>query len=206
MITINAGFARIPAKAARAKLSATDWAVLHVIGLHADKDGRAYPSMARIAEITGIKRHNVARAIGRIEQRGLMRHNRVPRPNGGWQVNQYQLLYEPLGDVIPSDNTPHVISTDNTPAEGVLSTDNRCSQHREQGVISSETLTNHLTTQGTEEAYQEETQKGVGSINGGSVLSGDSTPPERCRWPLGAGCERPAVTGSAMCARHEATA
>ena len=36
MITINAGFARIPAKAARAKLSATDWAVLHVIGLHAD--------------------------------------------------------------------------------------------------------------------------------------------------------------------------
>jgi hypothetical protein len=206
VITVNAGFARIPAKAATAKLTQTDWAVLHAIGLHADKDGRAFPSMARIAEITGIKRHNVARAIGRIERRGLLRRHRVPRPNGGWQVNHYELVYEPLGDVIPSDNTPHVLSTDNTPGKGVLSRDNRCSQHREQGVISSETLTNHLTTQGTEQAYQKEAQAGVGVTNGGGVLTGDNTPPARCRWPLGAGCERPAVPGMGMCARHEATA
>src|SRR5438270_255735 len=111
MTTVNANFSRIPAKAARAKLNQTDWAVLHAIGLHVDKTGGAFPSMARIAEITGIKRPNVARAIGRIERRGLMRRHRVPRPNGGWQVNHYELVYEPLGDVIPSDNTPHVIST-----------------------------------------------------------------------------------------------
>jgi hypothetical protein len=241
VITVNAGFARIPAKAATAKLSATDWAVLHVIGMHADKDGRAFPSMARIAEITGIKRHNVARAIGRIEKRDLMRHDRVPRPNGGWQVNHYQLLYEPLGDVIPSDNTPQVLSTDNTPGRVFSAGTTGCSQHREQGVISSETLTDHLTTQITEEAYQEETQKeGVG-LNGGGVLSTDNTkadepaacpgpnpgtpdpadagaeghgqidlavaldsipPAALCRWPLGDGCDKPAVPGLSLCARH----
>src|SRR4029077_12735098 len=86
VITINTGFAMMPAKAATAELSATDWAVLHAIALHADKDGRAFPSMGRISAITGIKRHHVARAIGRIEQRRLMRHDRVPRPNGGWQA------------------------------------------------------------------------------------------------------------------------
>ena len=158
MTTVNANFSRIPAKAARAKLSQTDWSVLNAIGLHADKAGGAFPSMARIAEITGIKRPNVARSIGRIEQRGLLRRHRVPRPNGGWQVNHYELVFEPLGDVIQSDNTPDVISTDNTPAEGVLSRDNRCYQHREQGVISSDTLTTQLTDQGTAPYQVEESQ------------------------------------------------
>jgi hypothetical protein len=167
MTTVNANFSRIPAKAARAKLSQTDWAVLHAIGLHADKAGGAFPSMARIAEITGIKRHNVARAIGRIEQRGLVRRHRAPRPNGGWQVNHYELVYEPLGDVIPSDNTSHVISRDN-----------RCSQHREQGVISSETLTNQLTNQGTDPYEVEESQIGE-SLSGRGVIAGDDIVPVR---------------------------
>ena len=197
MITVNAGFARIPAKAGTAKLSATDWAVLHVIALHADKDGRAFPGMGRIAGIIGIKRYNVPRSIARLEQRGLLRRQRVPRPKGGWQVNHYELVYEPIGDVV---------TTDNTSPEGVLNTDNRCSQQEQQGVVCIDALTNHLTTQGTEQAYQEEAQAGVGVLNGGGVRSVADTPPGRCRWPLGAGCERPAVPGMGMCARHEATA
>src|SRR4051812_27358138 len=161
---MTATFARIPAKAARAKLSATDWDVLHAIGLHADKDGRAYPSMARIAEIAGIQRSNVPRSVCRLKERGILRHNRIARPSGGWQVNQYQLLFEPMGDVISADDTEagvfsaqttgdvvsaddteagvfsaqttgDVLDADNTPSKGVITGGNICSHHRQQGVI-----------------------------------------------------------------------
>jgi hypothetical protein len=110
----KATFVKIPARAVRAKLSATDWEVLHAIALHADKDGRAFPSMARIAAIIGITRNNVPRSIARLEERGLLRRKRVPRPNGGWQVSHYELIFEPLGDVICADDTRGVISSDDT--------------------------------------------------------------------------------------------
>jgi RIO-like serine/threonine protein kinase len=97
VITIKTGFALVPAKAARAELSATDFRVLLAIGLHADKDGRAYPSMARLGEITGIRRGDIPRSLKRLEECGLLRRQRVPRAKGGWQVNQYELVYEPLG-------------------------------------------------------------------------------------------------------------
>src|SRR5262249_23945947 len=105
MITVNARYARIPARAARANLSQTDWKVLHAIGLHADKDARAFPSMARIAQIAEIKRNNVPRAIKRIVEAGLMRRQRTPRPTGGWQATHYRLIFEPIGDVISADDT-----------------------------------------------------------------------------------------------------
>ena len=110
MIACNAHFARVPAQAVRCDLSATDWQVLHAIALHADKDGRAFPSMARIAKITGINRSNVPRAIARLEKGGLLLRNRVPKPDGGWQVNHYQLVYEPIGVVINAHDTPAVMS------------------------------------------------------------------------------------------------
>lgn len=90
-------FVKIPARAAGAGLSATDWAVLHAIALHADKDGKAFPSMDRIAKIVGIQRNNVPRAIARLEERNLLRRSRSPRPTGGWQVSHYELIFEPLG-------------------------------------------------------------------------------------------------------------
>jgi predicted transcriptional regulator len=195
--TIKTGFAMIPAKAATAKLSATDWAVLHVIGLHADKAGKAFPSMARIAEIIGIKRGDVPRSLNRLEKRGLLSRERVPRPKGGWQVNHYQMLYEPLEDVRNTADRD-VRSTTDTP--GVRSTTDTCPQHNRQGVRSDAALTNHLTIQVTE-AYQEEVGK-VEGVNDGGVRNTPDIPPERCRWPLGAGCDRAAVTGTGMCARH----
>jgi hypothetical protein len=158
--TISAGFSRVPARAARAKLSATDWQVLHVIGLHADHDGRAFPSMLRIAEIAGIDRSNVPRSIARIESHGLLVRNRMPKPTGGWQVNQYQLVYEPIGDVINGDDkavvssahmTADVISIDDTPDPVSSTSMTGCHQRREQGVICADAL----TTQGTEDSYQE---------------------------------------------------
>ena len=195
MITINAGFARIPAKAAIAKLSATDWAVLHVIGLHADQDGRAFPSMARIAEIIGMKRKNIPRTIKRLEERALLRRRRVPRAAGGW-LNHYELVFKPIGVLSAEDTgSEHVLSPEGAPPITVSSNGGK-------RVLTGEAQTD----QGTEKTYQEETQKGVGVLNGGRVLTAEDSPGERCRWPLGAGCDRPAVPGMGMCARHEATA
>ena len=175
MITVNAGFARIPAKAATANLTKTDWGVLHAICLHADKDGRAFPSMARIAEIAEMRRNHVPRSIARLEKRGLLRRRRVPRPTGGWQVTHYEILFEPLGDVTNTGDTGSEMSP--TEVTG-------CHQHREQGVTPSGALTNHLTNQGTEEAYQEETQKeGVGLNGGGVPSTGDTKADEPAACP-----------------------
>jgi hypothetical protein len=117
--------------------------VLHAIGLHADKDGRAFPSMARIAEIAGINRGNVPRAVGRLEQRGLMLRQRAPKPNGGWQANHYQLLYEPIEDVINGGDravmssahmTADVISIDDArPRPGVINQYDGVSSARRTG-------------------------------------------------------------------------
>lgn len=120
---MNARFAKIPARAASAQLSATDWAVLHAIGLHADKEGRAFPSMARIAEIIQKRRNHVPRSLARLEKLGLLRRKRVPRPTGGWQVSHYELLFEPLGDVTSDGDTPD-------PKEGVTSVGDRCHHSR----------------------------------------------------------------------------
>jgi helix-turn-helix protein len=136
---MNQSFARIPAKAVFAGLSKNDWAVLHAICLHADINGRAYPSMARIAEIARIQRCNVPRSIKRIEDRGIMRHVRVRGPNGGWQISHYQVVYEPLGDFSSAETTQvggdsteqieNVLSTDNPSSEHISSTDNTRSEH-----------------------------------------------------------------------------
>jgi len=199
VITIKTGFALMPAKAARAELSATDFKVLLAIGLHADKDGRAYPSMTRVSEIIGVRRGDIPRSINRLEECGLLRRQRVPRAKGGWQVNRYELVYEPLGDVRNSADMDVRSTTD---TQGVRKSADTCPQICGQGVRSDAALTNHLTNQGTKQAYQEEVRKEEVGVNGRGVLNTDNIPPERCRWPLGAGCDRPAVTGSAMCARH----
>jgi hypothetical protein len=211
VITINTGFARIPAKAARAKLSATDWAVLHAIGLHADKDGKAFPSMARIAEIAGLKRNHVPRSVARLEQRSLLRRERMPRPNGGWQVTHYELFYEPIGDVTPDGDTTseHVTNGGDTTPNDVTSDGDRCHHPREQGVTPDGALTNHLTNHRTQ-SYQEEGRRKVEGINGGGVPQDGDTqpdPPMRCaRYvanPHGFTiCGAPTEQGAEYCPKH----
>ena len=76
-------FACIPEHAIRCReLLATDWRVLACIALHADATGRAYPSMATIADVTGIRRQDVPRVIRRLERLvGLARERGVGRGN-----------------------------------------------------------------------------------------------------------------------------
>jgi hypothetical protein len=209
-ITVNTGFACIPAKAATAKLSATDWAVLHVIGLHADKDGRAFPSMSRIAEIIGMKRKNIPRTIKRLEECALLRRRRVPRPAGGW-VNHYELVFEPIGVLNGEDTaSEHVLSTEDTDGEHVLNGEDAepgaCPQNGARRVLTGEAL----TTQGTEEAYQEETQTVAVGVNGGRVLNTADTkadPAATCPWYVTNStgfkiCGKPAVDDGGYCAEH----
>src|SRR5262249_24838711 len=67
-------YARIPSRAIGCReLSATDWRVLACIALHADASGRAWPSMATIAKMVGIRREDVPRSIRRLEQLRLLR-------------------------------------------------------------------------------------------------------------------------------------
>jgi DNA-binding transcriptional regulator YhcF (GntR family) len=113
MITCNAYFAKVPARAVRCRVSAIDWQVLHAVALHADTDGRAFPSMARIAVIAGINRSNVPRAIGRLEQSGLMVRNRTRKP-------QWRVASQPLPASVRTDRECH--QWDDTPDE-VLSAD-----------------------------------------------------------------------------------
>jgi hypothetical protein len=89
-------YARLPMGAiGRRELSASDWRVLACIGLHADPSGRAYPSMAMIAQMTGIRRGDVPRAIRRLEGLGLLQiAERGPRG-----ANVYRITFGPSATV-----------------------------------------------------------------------------------------------------------
>ena len=192
-------FARIPAKAASAKRSATDWAVLHAICLHADKDGRAFPSMARVAEIAGMKRKNIPRTIKRLEERGLLRRRRVPRPQGGWH-NHYELIFESIRVLNPEDAvSEHVLNTEDAEASS-------CPQDGANRVLTGEALTD----QGTD-PYHEGKSLSVEYLKDEHVLTAEDAPidpPIRCTryvtQPTGFRiCGKPAVVGGEeRCAEH----
>jgi hypothetical protein len=123
MTETSARFARISERAIRCReLSASDWRVLACISLHADPSGRAFPSMATIAEMTGLKRKNVPRTIVRLERFGLLGRDPIG-PNG---TNVYTLT---IGGEVSS-----VVRT------GVLNGEDRgCPQPGGQGVLNGET-------------------------------------------------------------------
>ena len=116
-MTRLAKFSRIPARAMDMDLTATDWAVLHVISLHADKAGHAFPSLAVIGKFARIsQRTHVVRATKHLEQLGLIRCDRIQQGDG-WANNRYQILYAasevfpmsdtpPAGEVFPLSDTP----------------------------------------------------------------------------------------------------
>jgi hypothetical protein len=198
VITVNAISARIPAKAALADLSKTDWAVLHAICLHVDREGRAFPSMTRISEIAQIWRNHVPRSVARLEKQGLLRCRRVPRPTGGWQANHYEIIYEPIGDVTTTGDAlaPDVTPDGDTKAEMSPTEVTGVSPKPSRDVTSIGALT------GQEEhiPYQKDGAVEVKRVNGAGVPSAGDTP--ICRWPLGTGCDKPALPGQTMCARH----
>ena len=162
---MNIRFAKIPAKALSANLWAIDWAVLAALGLHADKVGRAFPSMARIAALIGTKRNNIPRSLHRLETQGLLRRHRVRKPGGGWHVTHYELVFEPLDSVITHDDT-------GSPRQGVITCDDRVSSPAMTGVITHDALTDHLTDQGTD-SYQGKDQGFVRQLENGHVFSAE---------------------------------
>jgi|SRR5215469_13818577 len=87
-------FAKVPPRvAADFTLGAQDLRVLIAICSHANGGGRAYPSLARIASLTGIARHNVCRSIGRIEKAGYLRRQRRQCGNGVWDRSTYEIIF-----------------------------------------------------------------------------------------------------------------
>ena len=86
-------FARIPELGVNTRnMSGSDWHVYVVIAFHADNfSGKAHPSLSRISAITGISRRHVSRSIDRLEERGLVRRQKVRR-KGGWDRSTYQIV------------------------------------------------------------------------------------------------------------------
>jgi hypothetical protein len=92
-------FARIPTRVAAAgNLGALDLRVYIAIAGHANGDGKAYPSLARIAALTGAKRKNIPRSISRLEDASLLRRSRRQTERGGWDRSTYEIIFaEPVG-------------------------------------------------------------------------------------------------------------
>ena len=98
-------FAKVPIGAATLSLSGRAWRVLIAIGSHADKDGRAWPSLSTIARCTGIARKNIGPLIAElIRSRAISKED----PQKGSRVNVYRIAdrieSEPTADVLnPED-------------------------------------------------------------------------------------------------------
>jgi hypothetical protein len=100
-------FARIPAQAASIpSLGACDLRVLIAIALHADGQGRAYPSLARIASRACMARQNVSRSIARLEKVGLLRHERRKGETGVWAHSFYEIIFEDAGASPEAEQSP----------------------------------------------------------------------------------------------------
>src|SRR5690348_7325936 len=134
------------------KLTASDWAVLHALCLHADKSGRAYPSMSRIADLCGRDRRIIPRSVKRLVDVGLLRREHVHR-GSGWGNTVYQILFEAPASMSSQVMTPERV--------GVISGDDR-------GVISSDALTD----QGTDSLPETRVSKRGVAGREGSALSG----------------------------------
>lgn len=223
-MTSKVTFARVPARAAGLGMSSTDWSVLHAICLHADRDGLAFPGMARLAAITGLRRKNLPRTILRLENHELLRRERAPRGKG-WGATGYRILFAPAAGVLNEDDIPAAYTDDEDVAsESVLTRENTqtevsswvrtsrvltgeailtdgCPQNRPQGVLK----TRPHITEGTElTSYHGEEVEGVEDKRAAGVLTGDTAPP--CSWYVTNDhgfrlCGRPSIEGE-RCPEH----
>jgi len=136
---MSSRFARVPVQAAGARLlGARALRVLIAIAAHADRDGRAYPSLACIAEITGVARSKLPAEIRALAAAGLLRCERRQDQAGDSAPNLYTVMFE-APEVSPQAGTPVPATGDTVSpqagAPGVPS-------HGDQ---TERLLTNHLT-------------------------------------------------------------
>lgn len=182
----EAKFSRVPARAAAMKLTATDWAVLHVICLHADKSGHAYPSLARIGAIARVLRNHVSRSTKRLEQLGLLRSRRVAR-GSGWASTRYEIVFDvdpdmaPLAGAPEAEVTPEMVAPEIGVAPELVTPPDRVAPEVVLGGTSSGTTggtsDGALTYQSTDhrtDAYQGKEGRGESLSGAGAPSDGDT--------------------------------
>jgi hypothetical protein len=87
-------FARIPLRAARSThLAARDFRVLIGIAAHADADGLAYPSLARIAALAAIDRTKVPGSVRKLVGAGLLQAQHRKDPHGDAGSTLYRIVF-----------------------------------------------------------------------------------------------------------------
>lgn len=91
------------------EIGATAYAVYSVVAMHADRDGRCWPSIGRIAAIAGVGRRTVQRAIERLVDAGLIEVERRRTAAGGCRSNLYRVC-PPRAPVSPV--TPPGVTSD----------------------------------------------------------------------------------------------
>lgn len=87
-------------------LSIAAKAVLMALADHADAEGKAWPKLKTLAEITSMTERHVRRQIGVLEGRGLVVREDRFRKDGGQTSNIYRLAIErPTGGREPADRS-----------------------------------------------------------------------------------------------------
>jgi hypothetical protein len=85
-------------------LSIAAKAVLMALADHADAEGKAWPKLKTLAEITSMTERHVRRQIGVLEERGLLAREDRFRRDGAQTSNMYRLAIErPAGKSEPAD-------------------------------------------------------------------------------------------------------
>jgi predicted transcriptional regulator len=88
-------------------LRALDVRVLATIGIHAGRDGTAWPSQETIARALGIERATVCRSIKRLRTGGYLDRYRKRTPRGHFR-NVYRLLYPAYMPLLADAATPEM--------------------------------------------------------------------------------------------------
>lgn len=105
----------IPSRAVSdSELTATHLRVLCAIGSFTGKDQSAYPKQSTIAEVIGVTRETVNRAIKLLKERGYVDVADQYRDDGGQRASLYSVRLDPCDDEV----TPPVIAK--TPCDPVV--------------------------------------------------------------------------------------
>jgi hypothetical protein len=105
-----ARFARVPIWAFRADITPRALRVLGAICAHVDAAGRAWPSLDRIAALSGVARNKIFAAIDELESAGLLHRDRAT-DGGRGNSTHYQVVFQApetgpaVGSVIPENRS-----------------------------------------------------------------------------------------------------
>ena len=101
-----------------ARLTHVQLRVLLAIGSFTGKDEAAFPKQQTIADMLGLARETVNRAIGALKRFGYIEVEAQKRPDGGQKESLYWVKLDPLGQP-PCDATvtPPVTLSDHTPCD-----------------------------------------------------------------------------------------